>query len=185
MPHRVCPWWMGYLLASPFRRLMLSPKKLLRPFVRPGMTILEPGPGMGFFTLAMAQMVGPSGRVIAVDIQPRMIAGLKRRAAGSGLLDRLDVRLAQPDSMGVADLAGKVDFALAFAVVHETPSAIVFFHETARALKQQGELLLVEPEGHVKTQDFESGLNSAIQAGLHVESRPEVRRSNAALLIRA
>ena len=83
MPERRCPWCLGYLLASPLRRLMRDPTRILAPRIREGMTILEPGPGMGFFTLAMARLAGPSGRVVAVDIQPRMLAALERRAFAS------------------------------------------------------------------------------------------------------
>ena len=79
--HRVCPWWLGYFLVSPLRRLVEDPEKIVGPYVSEGMTVLEPGPGMGFFTLEMARRVGSSGRIIAVDLQPRMIASLKRRAA--------------------------------------------------------------------------------------------------------
>lgn len=84
-PQRVYPWWLGYLLVSPLRRLSQNPGKVLAPYVREGMTVLEPGRGMGFFTLELARLVGPSGRVVAVDIQPRMLAGLRRRAARAGL----------------------------------------------------------------------------------------------------
>ncbi len=65
MPERVCPWWLGYFLASPIRRLWQNPAQILRPYVREGMTVLEPGPGMVFFTLELARLVGPfrqSGR---------------------------------------------------------------------------------------------------------------------------
>jgi len=44
--HHVCPWWMGYLLITPFRRFMQDPVKILSPFMKPGMTVLEIGPGM-------------------------------------------------------------------------------------------------------------------------------------------
>lgn len=184
MPHSVCPWWIGYLLASPLRRLAFDPRKILEPYVRAGMTVLEPGPGMGFFTLELARQVGPSGRVVAVDIQPRMLDRLKKRAARAQLLSRLDVRLAQTDSMGLADLAGKVDFVLAFAMVHETPSVTVFFQEVAQAMRPGARLLLAEPEGHVKPGLFEAELAAAAQAGLHIESRPAIRRSLAAVLVR-
>ena len=59
--HRVCPWWVGYILASPIRKLTHDPAGILAPFVRAGMTVLEPGPGMGFFTLELARLVGPTG----------------------------------------------------------------------------------------------------------------------------
>jgi ubiquinone/menaquinone biosynthesis C-methylase UbiE len=107
MSHRVCPWWLGYLLASPVRRLLHDPARILAPHVREGMAVLEPGPGMGFFTLELARRVGPSGRVVAIDVQPRMLAGLRRRAARASLERRIETRQARPDSLGVEDLAGR------------------------------------------------------------------------------
>jgi len=182
MAKRVCPWWLGYLFASPIRRLFSNPARVLAPYVREGMTVLEPGPGMGYFTLELARQVGPSGRVIAVDLQPRMLEGLKRRAAKAGLLDRVDPRMAAPKSLGVGDLAGTVDFVLAFAMVHEMPSAEVFFAEAASTLKPNGTLLLAEPTGHVSSEEFESELRAAAQAGLAVADRPSIPRSRVALL---
>lgn len=71
--HIVCPWWIGYVLASPIRKLLQNPAGIIAPYIRDGMTVLEPGPGMGFFTLEIARRVGPSGYVIAVESQPQMI----------------------------------------------------------------------------------------------------------------
>jgi SAM-dependent methyltransferase len=184
MAQRVCPWWLGYLLANPIRRWFEDPGKLLAPYVREGTTVLEPGPGMGFFTLDLARLVGPSGRVVSVDIQPRMIASLKRRAARAGLLERLDVRTTKPHSLGVADLAGAVDFSLVFAVVHELPAVETFFAELAQASKPGAAVLLAEPTGHVKAAQFETELQAAAKAGFVVVNRPTVRRSRAALLKR-
>jgi SAM-dependent methyltransferase len=182
--HRVCPWWLGYLLACPLRRFAQDPAKILAPYVHEGMTVLEPGPGMGFFTLDLARMVGASGRVVAVDIQPRMLAVLKRRVAKAGLAERVDCRLARHDSMAVADLAGMVDFALAFAVVHELPAGTRFFAEAAQALKPGACLLLAEPIAHVSAAQFEAELALAAQAGFVPADRPFIRRSRAALLKR-
>jgi len=185
MAHRVCPWWLGYFLLNPLRRLGQNPAKILSPYVRPGMTVLEPGPGMGFFTLDLARLVGTSGRVIAVDVQPRMLNRLKRRATKAGLLDRLDVRIASPDSMGIADLARAVDFTLAFAVVHEFPDAARFFTEVAAASKSGASLLLAEPQGHVDAAAFEAELQAAASAGFVSVDRPSIRRSQTALLKKA
>jgi ubiquinone/menaquinone biosynthesis C-methylase UbiE len=172
----------GYLLASPLRRLAYRPETILAPHVRAGMTVLEPGPGMGFFTVEMARLVGPSGRVVAVDVQSKMLDGLRRRMAKAGLADRVDMRLAKPDSMGVADLSGVVDFVLAFAVVHELPSADSFFIEANQVLKPEGHLLLAEPAGHVNYAEFETEQAAAARAGLLTVQNPVIRRSRAALL---
>jgi SAM-dependent methyltransferase len=185
MAHRVCPWWLGYFLASPLRRISQDPVAVLSPYLREGMIVLEPGPGMGFFTIELARMVGASGRVVVVDIQPKMLASLRRRLAKRGLLDRVDVRLAKPESLGVADLAGAVDFVLAFAMVHEIPDAGCFFREIAATLRPGGRLLLAEPFGHVKAPDFEKELQEAAAAGLSIADRPQIRRSRAALLVRS
>jgi len=180
--HRVCPWWLGYLLACPLRRLLQDPARVLAPHVREGMMVLEVGPGMGFFTLDLARMVGVSGRVVAVDIQPRMISHLKRRLAKAGLLERVDARLAEADSMGLADLTDRIDFVLAFAVVHELTSADSFFAEASQALKPGGSLLLAEPPGHVSVHDFDQQLALAARAGLRLIERPQIRRSHTAVL---
>jgi len=182
MAHHVCPWWLGYFLISPLRRWQYDPAKVLSPYVREGMTVLEPGPGMGFFTLELARLVGPSGRVVAMDVQPKMLAVLKRRAAKAGLGERVDARLAARDSMGLKDLKGKVDFALAFAVVHEIQAAERFFTEVAESLKPGATLLFAEPTGHVKTAMFERELEAAAHAGLEVTDRPSIRRSQTVLL---
>jgi len=182
MRKRVCPWWLGYVLASPLRRLLQDPAAIVGSYVREGMTVLEPGPGMGFFTLELARRVGPKGRVIAVDVQPRMIAGLTRRLGKVGLAERVDARVAPEDSMGLGDLTGKVDFTLAMAVVHEMPSASRLFAEAAAAMKPGSTLLLAEPSGHVKSDEFAAELKAAADAGFAVVERPTLRRSQAALL---
>ena len=181
----VCPWWLGYLLASPVRRLFQDPSKILAAYIRPGMTVLEPGPGMGFFTLELARRVGEHGRVVVVDIQPKMLAALQRRAAKAGLRDRVEARLVGPDSMNLGDLTGKVDFALAFAVVHEMPNAARFFTELSATLKPEGTVLLVEPGGHVKAEKFDQELANASAAGLAVADRPKMGGNHTAVLRRA
>jgi SAM-dependent methyltransferase len=182
MAHHPCPWWLGYFLISPIRRWQCDPAKTVAPYVREGMTVLEPGPGMGFFTLELARLVGASGRVVAIDIQPKMLAKLKRRAAKAGLLERVDARLAVRDSMGVKDLKGKVDFALAFAVVHEVGGAERFFKEVAETLKPGALVLFAEPSGHVKASLFERELEAAAQCGLEITDRPTIRHSQTVLL---
>ncbi len=182
MSHRVCPWWLGYFLLSPIRRLGQNPHEVVAPFVKAGMTVLEPGPGMGFFTLELARLVGSSGRVVAVDLQPRMLATLKKRLSKASLQERVETRVASPNSLGIADLAGCVDFTLAFALVHELTAPELFFQEVAKASKPGAGLLFAEPTGHVKQAQFEAEINAAIGAGFEVVDHPKIRRSITAFL---
>ena len=184
MAHGVCPWWIGYFLASPLRRWIeiKDPEAFLRPYVKPGMTVFEPGPGMGFFTIPMAKLVGPSGRIVAVDIQAQMLNALRRRAEKAGIASQIETRLVGSGSLAVADLEGKVDFALAWAVVHEFPSPDNFFGELAATLKPDASALFGEPAGHVNAEHFSRELDSARLAGLAEAGRLQVRRSSVALL---
>jgi ubiquinone/menaquinone biosynthesis C-methylase UbiE len=185
MAHRVCPWWLGYFLISPLRRWRQNPAEILSGYVREGMTVLEPGPGMGFFTLDLLRMVGSTGRVVAVDIQEKMLSRLHRRAARAGFAERLDARLASAESMKLADLAAQVDFTLAFAVVHEFPDARDFFGQVAAASKPGATVLLAEPKGHLTSREFDEELLAAEQSGLRLQSRPTIARSLAAVLRKA
>jgi hypothetical protein len=66
--HRVCPWWIGYLAASPIRKWRQNPTRIHAPYVRADMWVLEPGPDMGFFHDPDRPARGPCGRVVAVDV---------------------------------------------------------------------------------------------------------------------
>ena len=101
--HGPSPWWAGFLLTSPFRRLVHDPREILSPFVKEGMRVLEPGPGRGFFTLELARLVGPKGKIFASELQTGMLEGLKRRAKRAKLDDRIDARQATRSSLGIDD----------------------------------------------------------------------------------
>lgn len=182
MAHRVCPWWLGYFLISPLRRIRQNPSAILAPYVREGQTVLEPGPGMGFFTLELARLVGTHGRVVAVDAQAKMLDKLKIRASKAGLAERIDARLAKADSLSVSDLAGQVDFTLAFAVIHELPDVWRFFQEVAAVSKPRSLVLVAEPMGHVKEPQFDTELRLAKEAGFEVADCPEIKSSYTAVL---
>lgn len=180
-----CPWWLGMVLAHPVRKLFQDPADVVAPYVGEGMVVLEPGCGMGFFTLELARRVGKSGRVVAVDLQPKMLDGLRRRAKRAGLLDRLDIRGTEVDTLGVADLRGRIDFALAFYVVHELPNPSGFFQEVHDSLRSEGRLLIVEPRAHGGGDDgLQGSIELAAQAGLVVVDRPTIKRNQVVLLER-
>ena len=175
---------MGYFLLCPVRRFGQNPDKILSPYIRTGMTVLDVGPGMGFFTLPMARLVGAAGTVVCIDVRSKMLDALRRRAAKAGLADRIDARICQPTSLGIGDLSGKADFVLLFAVTHEVPDADGLFEEVARAMKPGGRCLLAEPRFHVPVREFDRMLAAARQHGLHQANCPKIRTSHAALLVR-
>ena len=179
-PH-VCPWWLGPLLANPLRRLIESPEGILGPHVRPGMTVLEPGCGMGYFTLALARMVGPEGRVVAVDVQPRMIGGLLWRARKAGLAGRIEAVVGTLDVQQLAAHRGAVDFAAALHVAHEVADQTAFLRRIHELLRPGGLLLIVEPKGHVRAEAFAATLNCASRVGFARRACPDARGHTALL----
>ena len=179
MGDHVCPWWVGYLLISPVRRLVHDPEQIVGPYVRQGMTVMDVGCGMGFFTIAMAAMVGEHGQVIAVDLQERMLKVLQRRAACSGLADRILMHKCEPDRLGID---GPVDFILAFHMVHEVPNPRTLFSEFRSVLAPGGTVLYTEPKHHVTESEFNELLAAAEEAGLRPIRDVSVRWSLAKLL---
>jgi ubiquinone/menaquinone biosynthesis C-methylase UbiE len=182
MAKRVCPVWVGYLLASPIRKLFQNPQEILSPYVENGMKVLDVGCAMGFFSLPLAQMVGSKGRVICVDVQEKMIKSLEKRARKAGLSDRIETRICHYNSLCLDDLKEEVDFAFASAVVHEVPDASGFFSEIYETMKLTGRFLVIEPKGHVPEKRFKIIVSAAEQKGFKIIERPQIGRSRAVLL---
>jgi ubiquinone/menaquinone biosynthesis C-methylase UbiE len=79
-----CPAALSWLVHNPLRRQYMRPV-LDRVGIQPGERVLELGPGPGAFTVDAARRAGPQGRIIAVDIQPEMIARVEERVREAGL----------------------------------------------------------------------------------------------------
>ena len=184
METHVCPWYMGYLLANPMRRLFQNPENILSPYIKIGMKVLEVGPGMGFFSLPMARLVGESGKLYCVDLQEKMLKSLEHRASRAYLRERIELCLCSQSSLRVENLKSSIDFALAFAVVHEVPDQKKLFFEITRSLKENGLLLISEPSGHVTKEEFEETLHIAKSNGMVLLDSPKIKRSHSAVLIK-
>ena len=178
----VCPWWIGYFLISPLRRLWQNPGEIIAPYVKEGMTVLDIGPGMGYFSLEMAWRVGARGRVICADIQRKMLDVLKKRAAKAGLEGRITGVVASNDSLGLDTYKGSADFALLFAVVHEVPDQAGLFRQLYHAMKPGGVILLSEPKGHVTDQDFLKTIELAKAAGFAAGDSPDIKHGLSRIL---
>jgi SAM-dependent methyltransferase len=84
---------------------------------------------------------------------------------GWTLFRRIEMRLCESDRLKIEDLSGKVDFAVALHMVHETSNPSVFFREVWRALKNDGRLLVIEPKGHVSLKEFDKSIVAAKEIG--------------------
>ncbi len=182
MAHSVCPWYMGYVLASPLRKLYQDPQKILGKHVKRGMKVLEVGPGMGFFSIPMARMVGKEGKIICVDVQDKMLLRLRKRAHRKRLDHIIETWQCPLSSLAVADQNGTIDFALAFAVVHEIPDQENLLKEIHDALKHNGILFIAEPRGHVIREAFDKLILLAQRKGFSIAEMPDVRGSHAVVL---
>jgi ubiquinone/menaquinone biosynthesis C-methylase UbiE len=170
----ICPWWLAYTFDNPLRRYFHDPQAILMPYLREGMTAIDLGCGMGFFSRAMAKIVGDAGKVISVDLQTEMLDITRKRAEKDGVAHRIQFLLAKEDGLGVTE---QVDFALAFWMVHEVTDKKSFFRQIYRILKPAGTFLIAEPKMHVTQARFDSILPFAEEAGFHVTAIPSIRLS--------
>ncbi|MBU0730384.1 MAG: class I SAM-dependent methyltransferase [Proteobacteria bacterium] len=176
MGNHVCPWWLAYTFDNPLRSLFHKPEDMFSLYVKAGMTVADLGCGMGFFSLGLARMVKDNGRVLAIDLQPKMLEKTEKRARKSGLSQIISTRLCRKDDIGVRQ---PLDFALAFWVVHETPDIGNFLSQVYSALKPGGILFIAEPKFHVSRGQFKEEQNTAEAMGFVVKDLPRIAFSNA------
>jgi ubiquinone/menaquinone biosynthesis C-methylase UbiE len=143
------------------------------------MTVMDIGCGMGYFTLGLAELVGDTGKVIAVDLQQEMLDVMVKRAGKKGLPHRIVPHRAEPDSINNTT---EVDFILAFWMIHEVPDPAQFFREVAAILKPSAKLLYAEPAFHVSEIRYREILDLAADAGLMISHSLAIRFSRAAVL---
>ncbi|MFH1402676.1 MAG: class I SAM-dependent methyltransferase [Candidatus Altiarchaeota archaeon] len=174
--HIVCPHYGSILIDNWLRRLIHDPKKIFKPYIKQGYTVLDVGCGPGTFTLDLARMVGEEGVVIALDLQQEMLDKVSMKVGESSLGSRVVVRKCSQDSLDISD---KVDFALAFHMAHEVPDVTSFLKQLRSVLKPEAKLLLVEPVFHVSSREFEETVEKAVGVGLKPVSRDRIFLSRA------
>lgn len=179
MGNHICPWWFAYTFDNPFRNFFHNPEKMLGPYVAQGMTVLDIGCGLGFFSIGLAKLVGEKGCVIAADVQPKMLSISYKRAQKAGVSDRIRFHRCELDKLGVETT---VDFILAFWMVHEVPDTDIFFRQLRSCLKPDGRILIAEPKFHVSLKRFQEILVSAEESGLNLCETPQIRFSRSVVL---
>lgn len=171
----VCPWWLGYVLLFPARKLWHNPYKILSNYVKEGMNVLDFGCAMGYFSIPMAQMTGPEGSVYCVDIQEKMLNKLQQRARKKGVENIIKPILAGK-TFNAEELKNTLDFALLFFVVHEVRDQVQLFNDIYKMLKPGGKVLFSEPAGHVTNENFEDSLSIAKTVGFIIsEDLPRIK----------
>ena len=71
---------MAYTFDNPIRKLIHNPNQILGGYIKKGMLVADIGCGMGYFSLAMAKLVGNKVKVYAIDLQQKMLDTLKKRS---------------------------------------------------------------------------------------------------------
>ncbi len=137
---------MGYQAAGwlerPEREKEEHCTKLLEALaLKPGDVIADVGAGSGYYTFRMAPRVGPKGKVLAVDIQPEMLA-LVRKRMKEGKFDNVEPVLGTVTDPKLP--AGGVDLVLLVDVYHEFSHPYEMTAEMVKALRPGGRVVFVE-----------------------------------------
>lgn len=147
-----CPAWLGWILENPYTDAVAGSATLLRRAgVEPGMRVLDVGAGPGRLTIPAAERVGPSGGVVALDVQEAMLARVRQKASARGLANVRTVRGAVETS---ALDPGAFDRALLVAVLGEVPNREHALRALYASLRPDGVLSVTEmiPDPHYQNQ---------------------------------
>lgn len=128
--------------------------------LRPGMVVAEPGCGSGRLTALLAEAVGPTGRVIAGDISPAMIARARRRRLGR------HVRRCVAEAGRMRLRAGGVDRVVCFQSFPHFDDPLGALRHFRRALKPDGMLAIVHFISRARVNALHSGSGGPIAADL-------------------
>jgi len=176
----VCPVERANSLDNRIRKWYQNPRKILSPYIREGMRVLDIGCGPGFFTVEIAKMVGTEGKVFAADLQDGMLKIVSDKIKGTEIENRIITVKCDTDKSNVTE---KVDFILAFYMVHEVPDKMLFFYDMKNILKEKGEFLIVEPKYfHVSKDDFNFTISQAEKSGLKAYAGPKLLLSQTVIL---
>jgi len=130
-------------LDRPEREREEAPSKAIAALkIGPGQTVADIGAGSGYYTVRLADAVGPTGRVFATDIQPEMLALLRTRLADRKIGGNVELVQGTPTESKLPDAA--IDLALMVDVYHELSQPQAMLRGLRDALKPNGRLVLLE-----------------------------------------
>ena len=109
--------------------------------IKPGQTIADLGAGSGYYSFRIAPLVGPTGKVLAIDIEPAMLEVITQRASRERIANVATVRASARDP----NLApGSVDLLFMVDVYHELEFPYEVMTKVRAALKPGGRVALIE-----------------------------------------
>jgi protein-L-isoaspartate O-methyltransferase len=162
-----CPYSQRFWVEAPHPFITRDRlREMLEP--RPGERVLEVGPGTGYYTLDVAEWVGPDGTVDVLDIQQEMLDHTMRRAGERGLAN---ITPTQSDAAVMPYDDGSFDAAFLVTVLGEIPHQDAALRELARALKPGGRLVVGELLGDPHYVALGPMRLRAAAAGLEFERR--------------
>jgi ubiquinone/menaquinone biosynthesis C-methylase UbiE len=177
--NRICPVEIAGGLDNSLRKLLQNPQKLLKPYIAPGMTVLDLGCGPGYFSVGIAYLLNDTGKVIAADLQEGMLKKVAQKIKGTDLEQKIVLHKCMADKIGLTE---KVDFVLAFYMIHEVPDKDRLFNELRSILKPGGQILIVEPKLHVSKASFDSMIENLKETGFEIKDGPKVFFSRTVVL---
>ena len=175
----ICPTWGAVGLDNLFRKFVHNPQKILEPFIKEGMTALDIGCGPGVFSLGIAKMLNGTGKIIAADVQEGMIEKIRKKIEGTNLEQVIELHKSDFEKIGIDE---KVDFVLAFWMVHEVRNQELFFEELTTILNANGRILIIEPKIHVSKKEFNAMISKIKECGFTIVESPKVFFSRAIVL---
>jgi len=107
--------------------------------LKPGETVLDLGSGPGLDALLAATLVGPTGRVIGVDMTPEMLERARATAARAGA-KQVEFRQGRLEALPVEDAS--VDAVTSNCVINLVPDKAAVFREVARVLRPGGRVVV-------------------------------------------
>ena len=167
----ICPTWGAAGLDNLVRKLVHNPQKILKPFIKEGMTILDIGCGPGFFSLEIAKMLNGTGKVIAADVQEGMLEKIRKKIKGTTLQQTIELHKSNFENIGIVE---KVDFVLAFWMIHEVRNQDNFFDELNTILKPNGRILIIEPKIHVSKREYNTMISKIKEREFTIIESPKV-----------
>ena len=176
---RICPVEYAGGLDNFIRRFLQNPGKILKPYIKEGMTVLDLGCGPGFFSTEIAKILNETGKVIAADLQEGMLEKVRQKIRGTSLEHRIELYKCQAESIGITE---KVDFVLAFYMIHEVLDQDKLFLELQSILKSNGNIFIIEPIFHVSKKSFEHMIDRVKRIGFEITDRPKSFLSRSVVL---